>query len=262
MASATGQWDFSRMSLLLSESILYRISAIRPPHPSLGNDAPSWRWTDSQTFSSKMAYDRIAREAKSEKLLTNKERVHRHLTASPCCSICFASEESVLHVLRDCSVAGNTWRRLVQPSKLIEFMALPFDEWLMSNLCGCGGSLFDVTGWGVLFPTICWILWKNRCKQVMEPDSGVDSDPFIIGHQLATAYVASTAASVIVGRDSVPGRRWCKPRVGEQNKVADALAALGRNGPIDVAIYEHPPVSINRLLVHDSCDMTTTCDGG
>ncbi|KAK8504405.1 hypothetical protein V6N12_030502 [Hibiscus sabdariffa] len=48
----------------------------------------------------------------------------------------------------------------------------------------------------------------------------------------------------------------------EQNKVAHALAALGRNGPIGVVLYEHPPVSINRILVDDSCDMTTTCAGG
>ncbi|KAL4283374.1 hypothetical protein GQ457_16G024540 [Hibiscus cannabinus] len=220
MAFPTGQWDFSRMSVLLPDSILYRISAIRPPQSLLGTDAPSWRWTNSQNFSSKVAYDRVAREgdwvrhtdwkvlwkmnvpqrirmflwlAKSEKLLTNKERVRRHLTASPCCSICFAAEESVIHVLRDCVVAGNTWRRLVRPGKLVEFMALPFDEWLMRNLRGGEGFALDAAGWGVLFPTMCWTLWKTRCKQVMEPDSGVVSDPFFVGHQLAAAYAASAA---------------------------------------------------------------------
>ncbi|KAL4347003.1 hypothetical protein GQ457_17G006580 [Hibiscus cannabinus] len=262
--------DFSRMSVLLPDSILYRISAIRPPQSLLGTDAPSWPWTDSQNFSSKVAYDRVAREgdwvhhtdwkviwkmnvpqrirmflwlAKSEKLLTNKERVRRHLTASPCCSICFAAEESVIHVLRDCVVAGNTWRRLVRPGKLVDFMALPFDEWLTRNLRGGEGFALDAAGWGVLFPTMCWTLWKTRCKQVMEPDSGVVSDPFFVGHQLVAAYAASAAD-------------------GAKNKVADALAALGRNGPIGVALYEHPPTSINRILVGDSCDMSTTCVGG
>ncbi|KAK9041848.1 hypothetical protein V6N11_016937 [Hibiscus sabdariffa] len=200
--------------------------------------------------------------AKSEKLLTNKERVRRHLTASSCCPICFVAEESVLHVLRDCVVAGNTWRRLVQPCKLVEFMALPFDEWLMRNLRGGGGFAIDVARWGVLFPTNCWILWKRHCKQVMDPDSGVVSEPFLVGHQLAAAYAASAVAGEKVGGAQVPVRRWCKPRAGEQNKVADALAALGRNGPIGVALYEHPPASINRILVDDSCDMTTTCAGG
>ncbi|KAK8510688.1 hypothetical protein V6N12_055613 [Hibiscus sabdariffa] len=206
MASPTGQWDFSRMSVLLPESILNWISAIRPPHPLLGNDAPSWRWTDNQSFSSKVA--------------------------------------------------------LVRPCKLVEFMALPFDEWLMRNLRGGGGFAIDVARWGVLFPTICWILWKRRCKQVMDPDSGVVSEPFLVGHQLAAAYAAFAIAGAKVGGAQVPVRRWFKPRVGEQNKVADALAALGRNGPIGVALYEHPPASINRILVDDSCDMTTTCAGG
>ncbi|KAK8521835.1 hypothetical protein V6N12_066417 [Hibiscus sabdariffa] len=280
MASPTGQWDFSRMSVLLPESILKRISAIRPPHPLL---------------------------AKSEKLLTNKERVRRHLTASSCCPICFAAEESVLHVLRDCVVAGNTWRRLVRPCKLVEFMALPFDEWLMRNLHGGGGFAIDVARWGVLFPTICWILWKRRCKQVMDPDSGVVSEPFLVGHQLAAAYAASAAVGAKVGGAQVPVKRWCFWCVEletdnmevveilngtsaalpgnslvddlrellardwnvvfwhisrEQNKVADALAALGCNGPIGVALYEHPPASINKIPVDDSCDMTTTCTGG
>ncbi|KAL4281030.1 hypothetical protein GQ457_03G026830 [Hibiscus cannabinus] len=401
MACPTGQWDFARMSVLLPESILYRISAIRPPHPLLGNDAPSWRWMDNQNFSSKVTYDRVAREgdwihhtdwkviwkmvvpqrirmflwlAKSEKLLTNKERVRRHLIASPCCPICFPAEESVLHVLRDCVVAGNTWRKLVRPGKLVEFMALPFNEWLVRNLRGRGGFAIDVAGWGVLFPTICWTLWKSRCKQVMEPDSGVVSEPLLVGHPLAAAYVASAAVDAKVGGFQVPVRRWCKPRARwvkanadgascirskkaaagcvirdeagswlfgftrsirvcssllaevwavhnlllhawnrgfwcveletdnmevveilnstsaallenslvndlreflardwnvvfwhisrEQNKVADALAALGRNGPIGVALYEHPPASINRILVDDSCDMSTACAGG
>ncbi|KAL4290041.1 hypothetical protein GQ457_14G004340 [Hibiscus cannabinus] len=137
-----------------------------------------------------------------------------------------AAEESVIHVLRDCVVAGNTWRRLVRPDKLVEFMALPFDEWLMRNLRGGAGFAFDAAGWGVLFPTICWTLWKTRCKQVMEPDSGVVSDPFFVGHQLVAAYAASVADGAKVG--GVP----------------------------------HPPVSINRILVGDSCDMSTTCVGG
>ncbi|KAK9047036.1 hypothetical protein V6N11_052900 [Hibiscus sabdariffa] len=83
----------------------------------------------------------------------------------------------------------------------------------------------------------------------MDPDSGMVSEPFLVGHQLAAAYAAAGAK---VGGAQVP----------EQNKVADALAALGRNGPIGVALYEHPPTSINRILVDDSCDMTTTCADG
>ncbi|KAK8571727.1 hypothetical protein V6N12_027801 [Hibiscus sabdariffa] len=81
------------------------------------------------------------------------------------------------------------------------------------------------------------------CERVMDPTSGMASDSVIVGQQLAAAYTSSAAADAVVGRGPVPGvsgfARVFSPR--EQNKVIDALAAMGRNGPIGVAIYEHPP---------------------
>ncbi|KAK8512882.1 hypothetical protein V6N12_030293 [Hibiscus sabdariffa] len=48
----------------------------------------------------------------------------------------------------------------------------------------------------------------------------------------------------------------------EQNEVADALVALGCEGPIGVTLFEHLLNSINRLLANDSCVVTTAHDGG
>lgn len=55
------------------------------------------------------------------KLLTNVERARRSLAQHVDCERCGTLEESLLHVLRDCPKARDTWMRLVQPGKWHEF---------------------------------------------------------------------------------------------------------------------------------------------
>ncbi|KAK8563517.1 hypothetical protein V6N12_035663 [Hibiscus sabdariffa] len=115
--------------------------------------------------------------------------------------------------------------------------------------------------------------------------------------RIAAGFVSSTDANAKARMTSclVPDsdRRWCKPRVGcvkanadgaslddlrellardwnvvfryisrEQNKVADALVVLGRQGPTGVTPYEHPPEFLRRLLAHDTRDVDNVFDIG
>ncbi|KAK9019016.1 hypothetical protein V6N11_034058 [Hibiscus sabdariffa] len=153
------------------------------------------RWLDLQLFSSKLAYDNLARSvdwvsngdwnviwrkdipqricaflwlARSGRLLTNCERVCRHLASSPLCLLCRNGEETILHALWDCLLASNVWSQVIRPSKFLEFMSLPFEEWFMVNLWGQGQFVDDPELWECLFPTIGWLLWK-RCSVIKDP---------------------------------------------------------------------------------------------
>ncbi|CAN1156273.1 hypothetical protein LINPERHAP2_LOCUS20857 [Linum perenne] len=68
--------------------------------------------------------------AAKERLLTNSNRVHRHLVDSATCPFCLTAAETSTHVLRDCSFACEVWKN------------------------------------GVLFGVICWMLWKARNERV------------------------------------------------------------------------------------------------
>ncbi|CAN1841222.1 Putative ribonuclease H protein At1g65750, partial [Linum perenne] len=62
-----------------------------------------WRWKGPHRI--KFFFWLVA----NDRLLTNEERVHRHLSNSVACDHCGHTDESVSHVLRDCSAANSTW---------------------------------------------------------------------------------------------------------------------------------------------------------
>lgn len=45
------------------------------------------------------------------RLLTNDERVRRRMTIDASCARCGAVQETIMHVLRDCSAAKDVWRQ-------------------------------------------------------------------------------------------------------------------------------------------------------
>ncbi|KAK8481796.1 hypothetical protein V6N11_046116 [Hibiscus sabdariffa] len=202
-------------------NIIQRIVAIRPPHPSLSSNVLAWRWSDNQLFSSKLAYEKIAESedwihhtnwnviwqkgvpervrtflwlSKSDCLLINKEWARRHLTKSLLCPICHTEEETVEHVLRSCPIATTVWNRSVQPSKLLEFMRLPFDDWFTVNLRNQGGFAMNIAKWDTFFLTLCWMLWKRRCRFAMEPGFVESSDMFTLCSRLAKDFARCNAA--------------------------------------------------------------------
>ncbi|GER31180.1 polynucleotidyl transferase [Striga asiatica] len=64
---------------------------------------------------------------------------------------CPSKEESVLHVLRDCSEASEVWIRLVPSHVQHSFFTLDLKEWLTSNLLNSSGPSIDVDNWECFF---------------------------------------------------------------------------------------------------------------
>ena len=75
-----------------------------------------------------------------DKLLTNAERRRRHLNASALCTRRDNGNESVLHVLRDCSQAKSLWLRMVPSNSQSNLFFLDLKEWILHNL----GNKLDI----------------------------------------------------------------------------------------------------------------------
>ncbi|KAE8718406.1 hypothetical protein F3Y22_tig00110013pilonHSYRG00110 [Hibiscus syriacus] len=135
---------------------------MRSPTCIIEVDTLGWRWEDNRHFSTRSAYcylqDHSAMVSNSDwkfiwrkevpqrfrvflwlgrgqRLLTNLEQYRRHLTPSSLCQIYKMGEESVEHVLRSCPMTHNIWSALIPDNNWNAFMNLPFEAWLMSNLC-------------------------------------------------------------------------------------------------------------------------------
>ncbi|KAL4348355.1 hypothetical protein GQ457_17G006980 [Hibiscus cannabinus] len=108
-----------------------------PPRSDGGEDQPFWRWESNGQFSARSAYGYLSSDTKSgfdrvwrqvwklkvpyrvrmfawfalhERLLTNVERVRRHMTTSEHCEISGSSREDIDHVLRQCNAAKESVR--------------------------------------------------------------------------------------------------------------------------------------------------------
>ncbi|CAN1732100.1 Putative ribonuclease H protein At1g65750 [Linum perenne] len=93
-----------------------------------------------------------------EKLLTNKERMRRHLTDDPRCARC-RGEESSCQVLQDCSFATIIWGELKIPSADMNWWNSDIQSWLLRIIKHENSLLLGVT---------CWYLWKARNELIFD----------------------------------------------------------------------------------------------
>ncbi|KAK8575522.1 hypothetical protein V6N12_063193 [Hibiscus sabdariffa] len=136
-----GDWDWDHLQGWLSATTLERLAACPIPKNSFGDDFSGWRWKDNRCFTVGSAYDYLVvggtRQRNSQwkliwslkvphrvrvfmwlvahrKLLTNEERVCRHLAISAAYSICgeglriliISSGVALRHELYGCRFLG------------------------------------------------------------------------------------------------------------------------------------------------------------
>lgn len=71
-----------------------------------------------------------------KKFITNVERVRRGFTQSEVCPVCHRCNETLLHLLRDCSLSMQIWKSFLGPSIWQTAQALDLNNWIRSNLQG------------------------------------------------------------------------------------------------------------------------------
>ncbi|CAN1195124.1 Putative ribonuclease H protein At1g65750 [Linum perenne] len=221
-------WDVDKLNKLLHSEIVEQVVGRSPPRDELGPDA--WIWGDSYDgrFTIKSAYKLIYDQSSQrpdvtwdkvwkwegpcrikfflwlaihERLLTNSERVRRHLAQSAACSRCGDHLESVSHALRDCSSAASVWDQVGFDVRNSSWGG-PFAEWMLKGINSNNGLLFGVT---------VWMIWKSRDEFIFSNSNATASQ---IGHRSVRWTSAVTDA---FHRDA---RCFGDPRVKRWESIA------------------------------------------
>lgn len=104
-----------------------------------------------------------------DRLPTNSLRASWGVSENKHCPFECGSEETLLHILRDCEIARNIWKELINPNFSTAFFSVPLQVWLNYNgRNNPGGSLATRWPWKKVFGMICWTLWKHRCRKVFD----------------------------------------------------------------------------------------------
>lgn len=90
-----------------------------------------------------------------------------HITDNPYCMRYQSNlHETSLHVLRDCSVLGDFWYRLVTPTDWPNFFSSDLRKWLLDNLKGVHPS--NGCAWSHVFASAIHFLWQTRNEEVFQ----------------------------------------------------------------------------------------------
>ncbi|CAN1148227.1 Putative ribonuclease H protein At1g65750 [Linum perenne] len=160
------------------------IASMTPPKEDSGDDDWVWGCEKSGVFTIKLAYDLIGKIENSidgdrwksiwkwkgpsrirfflwlaakDRLLTNTARHKRGLSQDATCPRCAAAIEDSCHVLRDCSVAAETWRHTARFDVNGAVWQGPYVEWLIYFLKSDDSLLFGI---------VCHNLWKARNESI------------------------------------------------------------------------------------------------
>ncbi|PPD86688.1 hypothetical protein GOBAR_DD16367 [Gossypium barbadense] len=213
MIDQFGNWDWSRFAPMLQPDIILRIVAVQPSAVSLGYDMLLWGDSKSGRYTLKEAYNTLSRdkwEANDHhmwsrlwktklprrvrqfvcitikgSLLTNSERCQRRMANDMTCPFCGCSQETSLHVLRDCLFAQSIYSQMAVPSQLQSlFFILDLIIWLLHNIVDNGDTDVQETKWKTFFGLLCCTIWKSGNKMLLRNGYGCilwsNSDALII----------------------------------------------------------------------------------
>lgn len=186
-------WNLPLLSAAVPAEIISQILNVPTGFDDCGRDTLIWGATSNGQFSVKSAYNssfdfssssnpqwqfiwnlKIPPKLKTflwtmlhRKLLTNVQRVTRKFSNDASCPICHSSDETLLHLFRDCPRAANIWRAFPMPSSISSSFSLDWTSWINAQL-HCHSVVTDGFKWCNLFVFVCWYIWKWRNKQVFD----------------------------------------------------------------------------------------------
>ncbi|KAK8668946.1 hypothetical protein V6N13_106390 [Hibiscus sabdariffa] len=135
----------------------------------------------------------------------------------------------------------------------------------------------QVSQWSCLFVIFCWLLWKERCTRIFDPESCQHEDILTRGNRLAAEYAHGFAPSTRqLSIGSVPPRSWSRPVPGDGlvkvilewtqrewklvvrhvsrdcNHLADRIAASGRTTSRSGMVIADSPASLAALVEEEA----------
>ena len=185
----SGRWDWSSIQMTFPEEVYRDIKAISVPLFVRLEDRLSWKYSAKGDFELKSAYRLVTdplRDAsfngkwiwKLKTLLKIQMFVwkcmHHSIGVMHClvarglqvdayCPRCHVKEESILHMLRDCSFSKNVWQQLGGQVNILNFCSSSsLQDWLITNATSNGYHRPGPLPWNQVFLFGIWLLWKDR----------------------------------------------------------------------------------------------------
>lgn len=90
---------------------------------------------------------------------------------STLCLICNNDTESIIHILRDCTIDRQTWNALSIPLDPNIFFNLNLVDWLRINCQSKKNHDGSSISWSVIFPVGIWTLWLFRHRVVFRNET-------------------------------------------------------------------------------------------
>ncbi|KAL4282284.1 hypothetical protein GQ457_03G032640 [Hibiscus cannabinus] len=156
LINASGDWDIAKLQSIFTDKAISHIMGFKSPDPTDIDDSIIWPASNKNLFNIRSAHEKLASPlwdpksptwktiwslqvpqrlrlfawlAYKQKLMTNSERCRRSIGSQSFCSICNLSEETTLHVLRDCATAKSVWMQLFEPTSVYNFFHSNLQEW-------------------------------------------------------------------------------------------------------------------------------------
>lgn len=141
-----------------------------------------------------------------DKVFTNLTRFRRHLTDNANCPRCLEAEESILHALRDCSLARDVWLRMGKQNAF--FVEQNPAAWIKDQ---ASGNIREVAK----FLCIMWHVWLARnvyiFNHMLLSSQNVISKGVTLGRY---AHEAVGISSRDLSKDGVMFVHWRPPASG------------------------------------------------
>ncbi|CAN1162578.1 Putative ribonuclease H protein At1g65750 [Linum perenne] len=200
------------------------------------------------------------------RLLTNSERVRRHIASDSSCDRCGNPNESATHILRDCDFATDVWRRpeqgwatintdgsvLRNPTRAAAGGIVRRDDGrslgaFVANLGSCSVTRAELRG-AVLGLEMAWALDCRRVELQLDSRAPVAllSRDGIQDHQHTLEVMAFQE---LCRREWVVSIRHV---YREANRAADFLANRGHVFPYGVHHFPIVDCNLNYVLLYDS----------
>ena len=190
-----GIWHLHRLSFVIPYHLKLLIRATPIRRNSVGGNELIWNSTTDGNFNSKDAY-LLALGSNSENpvfshhwiwklnilpriqimlwkcahlsLPVRNVLLRRKIIMDPLCEICKESDETILHVFRDCHVAHNFWLDAgLSPSNSF-FLGSNCMDWLNANACNKSKVFGKLFTWNIFFLFSIWNLWIQRNKVIFQ----------------------------------------------------------------------------------------------
>jgi ribonuclease HI len=247
-----GSWYFHILSFIFPQHLELSIKAVPIRRDSIGEDSLIWNSSTNGDFDSKDAYLLALGNINSNlgfvdqwiwnlnippkiqyflwkcahhSLPVKTTLVQRRIIEAPICDICLNSDETILHVLRDCRVAHQFWLDSgLAPSNPFFLGDIDMD-WLRSNACNTSKIPGKCFTWNYFFLFGIWQLWIQRNKSIFQV-SNPNPLLFSVVENLVLEFFYCVLQPPVCRSKVVKHVRWEKPNQNFFKLNTDGSASI------------------------------------